>query len=194
MFRQSYPALLVAVLCGGCTMLILAARYYVDLALGFTMDGREIFLILGAALAGPWAAIIMNIGMAIGIVIGYPGNPTAGTIVDTLSHLTGTILLAVLYKKVIYERVEKQLRILSWVVLVLVYYWILLAPVASLLYYAVGIAPTPLFIFTLPIWPEVIVTTILTTLVMAALPPKWRKPLWGSQNTTTAARSVADTL
>jgi hypothetical protein len=190
MFRKSYSQFLVAVLCGGCTMLILSARYYVNLALGFTMDGREIFLTLGAALAGPWAAVIMNIFMAIGITIGYPENTAAGTAVDTISHLTGTILLALLYKKVIYERVKRPFRIMSWVVLIFVYYWVLLAPVASILYYAVDLAPTPLFVINLPIWPEVIVTTVLTTLVMAALPPKWRKPLWRSPGTQETVRSA----
>jgi hypothetical protein len=190
MFRKSYSQFLVAVLCGGCAALILAARYYVDLALGLTMDGREIFLILGAALAGPWAAVLMNIFMAIGIVIGYPEITAPGMAVDVISHLTGTILFAVLYRKVIYERVKKPLRTLSWVVLVPFYYWVLLAPVASILYYVVDLTPTPLFVMTLPIWPEVIVTTILTTLVMTALPAKWRKPLWGSPDTPNTARSV----
>ena len=190
MFKKSYSQFLVAVLCGGCTMLILAVRYYVDLALGLTMDGREIFLTLGAALAGPWAAVIMSIFMAIGIIIGYPEITATGVAVDVICHLTGTLLLALLYKKVIYERVKKPLRILSWVVLVPFYYWVLLAPVASILYYAVDLTPTPLFLVTLPIWPEVIVTTILTTLVMVALPPKWRKPVWGSPRTPEAAQSV----
>jgi hypothetical protein len=191
MFRKSYSQFLVAVLCGGCTTLILAARFYVDLTLGFTMDGREIFLTLGAAIAGPWAAIIMNIFMAIGIVIGYPDNTIAGTIVDTICHLTGTVLLAILYKKVIYERIKKPFRILGWVTLVPIYYWVLLAPIGSLLYYAVNITPSPLFIMTLPMWPEVIVTTILTTLVLAALPEKWRRPLWGSPRIPKATQSVA---
>lgn len=185
MFRKSYSQLLVGVLCGGCTMLILAARYYVDLSLGLTMDGREIFLTLGAALAGPWAAVIMNIFMAVGIMIGYPENTVAGTAVDTISHLTGTILLAILYKNVIYEKVRKPLRILGWIILVPVYYWVLLAPIASILYHSIHLTPSPLFILALPIWPEVIVTTVVTTLVMAALPTKWRKPLWGSQKTFT---------
>ena len=191
MFRKSYAQFLVAVLCGGCTMLILAARFYVELALGFTMDGREIFLTLGAAIAGPWAAILMNIFMAIGIVIGYPENTIAGTTVDTVCHLAGTILLAILYKKVIYERVKKPLRILAWVILVPIYYWVLLAPSASILYYAVNLAPSPSFLITLPIWPEVIFTTILTTLVMAALPEKWRRPLWGSPGKSKATQSAA---
>jgi hypothetical protein len=172
-------------------MLILGARYYVDLALGLTMDGREIFLTLGAALAGPWAAVIMNVFMAIGIVIGYPEITVAGIAVDTVCHLIGTILLAILYKKVIYERVEKPLRIFAWVILVPIYYWILLAPSASILYYAVNLTPSPSFVMTLPIWPEVIVTTILTTLVLAALPEKWRRPLWGSPRIPKATQSVA---
>jgi hypothetical protein len=190
MFRNSYSQFLVAVLCGGCTALILAARYYVDLALGLTMDGREIFLILGAALAGPWAAVLMNIFMAIGIFIGYPEITAPGIAVDVITHLTGTILFALLYRKFVYERAKKPLKILVWVVLVPFYYWVLLSPVASILYYAVDLTPTPLFVITLPIWPEVIVTTILTTLVMAALPAKWRKPLWGSPHAPDTNRSA----
>ncbi len=190
MFSKSYSQFLVGVLCGGCTMLILAARYYVDLALGLTMDGREIFLTLGAALAGPWAAVIMNIFMAIGIFIGYPEITPAQAAVDVFAHLTATILFALLYKKVLYERVKKPLRIFGWVALVSFYYWVLLGPVASVLYYAVGKTPTPLFVMTLPIWPEVIVTTVVTTLVMAALPPHWRKPLWGSYVEAGATRSA----
>jgi hypothetical protein len=174
-------------------MLILSARYYVELALGLTMDGREIFLTLGAALGGPWAAVIMNVFMAIGIVIGYPEITTTGIAVDVIGHLIGTIVLALLYKKIVHERVKKSLRILSWAVLVFVYYWALLAPVASILYYAVDLTPTPLFVMTLPIWPEAIVTTILTTLVMVALPAKWRKPLWGSPRTPKAMQSVTGT-
>lgn len=173
-------------------MLILSARYYVDLALDFTMDGREIFLTLGAAIAGPWAAVIMNIFMAIGIVIGYPENTTAGTTVDTVSHLFGTILLTILYKKVIYERVKKSLRIFAWVILVPLYYWVLLAPIASILYYTVKLTPSPSFLITLPIWPEVVVTTVLTTLVMVALPEQWRRPLWGSPSIPKPTRSVVD--
>lgn len=179
MFKKRYPQILVAVLCGGSAMLVLAARYYVDLGLSFTMDGREIFLTLGAALTGPWGAVIMNILMAIGIVIGYPENSTTGTVIDTIVHLTATILLAILYKKIIHEKVKKPFRILSWPVLVLVYYWVFLAPFAGLLYYTVNLVPSPLFFYMLPIWPEVLITIITTTLVMAALPEKWRRPLWG---------------
>ncbi len=191
MFKKSYAQFLVAILCGGCTMLILAARFYVDLTLGFTMDGREIFLTLGAAIAGPWAAIVMNIFMAIGIVIGYPENSIAGTTADTVSHIIGTILLAILYKKVIYERTSKPFRLLGWVILVPIYYWVLLIPIGSILYYAVNITPSPSFVMTLPIWPEVIVTTILTTLVMAALPEKWRRPFWGSPSIPRVSRPAA---
>jgi hypothetical protein len=193
MARKSYSIFLVAVLCGGCITLILAAGYYVDLVLGLTMDGREIFLTLGAALGGPWAAVIMSIFLAIGIAIGHPEISVDGVAVDVISHLISTILFALLYRKVVYERVKKPLRIWSWVVLVSVYYWILLAPVASILYYAADRTPTPSFIMTLPIWPEAIVTTILTTLVMTALPPKWRKPLWGSPATQERTQPVAST-
>jgi hypothetical protein len=174
-----YSASLVAILCGACTTLILAARYSVDLALGFTMDGREVFLVLGAAIAGPWAALLMSLFMAVGVVIGYPGNPLAGTIVDTFSHLASLVLLSLLYQHIWYPRVQRPFRPLAWAFLVPIYYWLCLAPIGSLLYYAIHLAPSPVYMFTLPIWPEVLATTVITTLIMAALPEKWRRPLWG---------------
>lgn len=191
MLKKSYSELLVAILCGGCTTLILAARYTVDLALGFTMDGREIFLILGAAIAGPRAAIVMSIFVAIGILIGYPNNPTAGSIIDTACHLAGTILLSLIYKNVIYAGVKRPLRIFAWIILVPIYYWVLLTPGGSILYYVVGLAPSPFYLMALPIWPEVIVTTVATTLIMVALPEKWRRPLWGSSASTRATQPAA---
>lgn len=191
MVQKRTPQILVAVLCGVCTMSTIAARYYANLTADVVMDGREIFLILGAALAGPLGAVVTTIFMVIGLMVGYPGSAMNTTIVDTTGHLFGTVMLALIYKKVIYEKVKKPFRILGWAVLVPVYYWILLMPIGSVLYYAIGAMPTPFFMLTLPIWPEVIVTTVITTLIMAALPEKWRKPLWGSPSTPKVAQSVA---
>jgi len=140
-------------------------------------DPREIFTTTGAALTGPIGGIV--IGILAGVA--EPGIPLA----SLLAHIIGGIYNGFVYKNLSWRfRENNALRLVLWAVQVLGYYFIVVVPlfvVGLLLFY-----PDPEyggFLAFLGVLeggaaPEAIITTIVTTIIMAALPERYRRPLW----------------
>ena len=98
--------------------------------------------------------------------------------------------MGIAYKTLVYQRLKMPLLLAGWMGLVLVYYYLILAP-AVVVMVALGFSP-PEFMQGLgqkTYWQlywmaaklgsiEAIVTLILSTTIIAALPPKYRRPLW----------------
>jgi LytS/YehU family sensor histidine kinase len=147
------------------------------------LGSREIFITLGAAITGPVG------GSIIGFFAGLSTLSTPTGQSDLISHVIGGLLIGFLYKPV-YRRWRLPGLLLGWAFLIAIYYCIAIIPV-----YLMGVSlitpgglsgvfgPDVSFFqaYRLIIQAgilEVAVTTIITMIILAALPDKFRRPLW----------------
>lgn len=140
-------------------------------------DPREIFTTIGAAMTGPVGGIV--IGILAGIA--EPGIPLA----SLLAHIIGGIFIGYAYKNFAWKSNEDRGPYLTkWALQVLGYYFVVVVPlfvVGLMMFY-----PDPeyggFFAFLVALEtgaaPEAIITTIVTTVIIAALPERYRRPLW----------------
>lgn len=140
-------------------------------------DPREIFTTTGASLTGPIGGIV--IGILAGIA--EPGIPLA----SLLAHIIGGIYNGLVYKNLSWRfRENNVLRLVLWAVQVLGYYIVVVVPL-----FVVGLVifyPDPeyggffalLGALEVGALPEAVLTIIVTTIIMAALPARFRRPLW----------------
>lgn len=140
-------------------------------------DPREIFTTTGASLTGPIGGIV--IGILAGIA--EPGIPLA----SLLAHIVGGIYCGLVYKNLAWRFRENKVTYLAlWALQILGYYILIVVPL-----FVVGLVffyPDPeyggffalLGVLEAGAMPEAIITTIVTTIIMAALPERYRRPLW----------------
>ena len=140
-------------------------------------DPREIFTTIGASLTGPIGGIV--IGILAGIA--EPGIPLA----SLLAHIIGGIYSGFVYKNFAWASKDNRTMYLAkWAVQVLGYYFLVVVPlfvIGLLMFY-----PDPeyggfiglLAALEAGAAPEAIITTIVTTILIAALPERYRRPLW----------------
>ena len=141
-------------------------------------DPREIFTTIGASLSGPIGGIV--IGILAGIA--EPGAPPPVSIV---AHVVGGIYSGLVYKNLSWRfRENNVMRLAMWVVQMLGYYILIVVPL-----FTIGLVvfyPSPdyggflAFLGTLEtgVLPELALATIVTTIIMAALPERFRRPVW----------------
>ena len=176
---------ITALLFGGAGWLVLSAGLLIPIiGTEVNADPHELFITLGAALTGP-------IGGAVVAFIADSARPSSNfKAIIILVHILGGLWMGLSYKTLVYQRLKMPLLLAGWMGLVLVYYYLILAP-AVLLMVAFGFSP-PEFIQSpnpMTLWQlyfsaaklgtnEALFTVILSTIVIAALPPKYRRPLW----------------
>ena len=150
---------------------------------GVVTDPREIFTTLGAGLTGPIGGIV------IGILAGIrePGGLVAASL---LAHISGGVWMGLSYKKLVYAHLEMPVRLVGWIILVLTYYYVFVIPgfvIGHSLFYPEGFIESygentsmirAYAILGRGALPEALLTTLITTLIMIALPRRHRRPLW----------------
>jgi hypothetical protein len=140
-------------------------------------DPREIFTTIGASLSGPIGGIV--VGILAGIA--EPGIPLA----SLLAHIIGGIYSGLVYKNLSWRfRENNVVRLVLWVVQMLGYYIVVVVPLFSVGVFAFYPDPSNgaflAFLGTLEIavLPELALATTVTTIIMAALPERYRRPVW----------------
>jgi len=168
----------VAAAFGGAALAVVLAGITIPIpGTPVVTDPRELFTTTGASLTGPIGGIV--IGILAGIA--EPGIPLA----SLLAHIIGGIYSGFVYKNLSYRfRANNVTRLVLWAVQVLGYYILIVVPlfvVGLILFY-----PDPeyggfvalLGALEAGALPEAIFTTVVTTIIMAALPERYRRPLW----------------
>ncbi len=140
-------------------------------------DPREIFTTIGASLTGPIGGVV--VGLLAGIA--EPGIPLA----SLLAHVVGGVFNGLVYKNFSWRfKDNKVLSLVAWALQVVAYYAVVVVPL-----FVVGLMvfyPDPeyggffAFLGALEAGavPEMLITTAVTTIIMAALPERYRRPLW----------------
>jgi LytS/YehU family sensor histidine kinase len=172
----SKTALLTALAFGIAALVVVLAGLTIPIP-GSTVvtDPRELFTTIGAGLSGPVGGIL------IGILAGI-AEPGGIALASLLAHIAGGIWMGFAYKKLVYERLQMPARLLGWAGLVLVYYYVFVLPgfaIGLIIFY--GETTSFVELYANLAWgalPEALLTTIITSLVMLALPEKYRRPLW----------------
>jgi hypothetical protein len=173
--KNIWTSLIVAIVFGLVVLTIVLAGFTIPIpGTGVVTDPREIFVTIGSGLTGPLGALI--IGFFAGIV-----EPGGIPLASLLGHITGTLWMAFAYKRFVYERMQMPTRLLGWMLLIILYYYVFVVPG-----FAIGLAafygePNPVGIYIAlakGVVVEVLITTSVTTLVMLALPQKFHRPLW----------------
>jgi hypothetical protein len=146
--------------------------------LNVVTDPRESFVTLGGAFSGPIGAII--VGFLAGIL--EPGTPP---VVSIVAHIGGAIFAALYYKYLFWPLRNNRIPSLAlWVLGVLLYYELVVVPL-----FTIGLVvffPDPeyggFFGLLVFLWgaviPEMVLTMIITTIVLAAVPFRFTRPNW----------------
>lgn len=89
--------------------------------------------------------------------------------------------MAFAYKKLVYERFQMPKRLLGWLLLIVIYYFVFVVPgfVIGLAAFYGEADPVGLYsTIAKGVIVEVLVTATVTTLALLALPSKYQKALW----------------
>ena len=90
--------------------------------------------------------------------------------------------MGVAYKKLVYRQSRMPIYMLGWAGIVLAYYFVFLMPgfiVGLALFYGERFSFAPMYASIVQgALPEALLTTLMTTIAMSALPGKYRRPLW----------------
>ena len=172
--------LLIAGIFGLAALAVVTAGIVLPLpGIEVVTDPREIFTTLGAGLTGPVGGVI--IGVLAGV--NEPGGIRWASI---LAHVAGGLWMGFSYKMLVHNRLNMPLRILGWAALVLVYYYGIVSPgfvIGINLFYPElnesGVSPLGQYLtLARGVIPEALLTVLVTSLVLAALPRRRQRPLW----------------
>jgi len=167
----------IAAAFGGAALAVVAAGIIIPIPGTMVVtDPREVFTTIGAALTGPIGGIV--VGFLAGVTDPMP-------FVAIISHVLGGIFNGFVYKHMSWKfRDNKVISLVLWAAQVLVYYFVVIIPiiVATLMTFH----PEPnsggffalLSLISVGAIPEALITTAVTTIIVAALPERFRRPLW----------------
>ena len=161
-----------------------AVGFFIHYGIAGAVGPHEIFMVLSAALGGPWgllvASVIHTIGAHIFLMNAPPELATPALLNSIGDFVARTIaLLAVTYcYKYLHQRAQRATSFLAgWILIVGIYYALLL-PLQALDWAITlpGYLSLSTIVQNAP--PEILTVVIVTSLIWVALPVRSRKPLW----------------
>jgi len=153
---------------------------------------QEILVVISAALGGPVGLFVTNflqeLGMHIYLLKGdFPGQRMLEVSISIADFIAHTIaLLAVAYGyRFLHQRAKKATTFMAGWILITVIYYIVLLPLQSLLHNLLvpGLLPLDTLVRGAP--PEFLMVAFISTLILIALPARYRRPLWIENRPTT---------
>lgn len=181
-FKPTRNQILVALGLGFIVLIIVTAHLVIPLSTGIVTDPRELFTTIGAALTGPFGALI------IGIMAGIR-EPNGLELTSIMAHVIGLLWVGFAYKW-LYLRFESvSVRVGLWALVIVVYYTVFVVPgfvIGMRLFnpdiYAAAMGDVSVweaYTHSIPTaMPEMILTALVTSVAWLALPKRYRKPLW----------------
>jgi hypothetical protein len=145
----------------------------------------EVLTTLGSALGGPLGFLFSELGLDLSGYIYYVSKayqyPQAlyFQVGNFFAHLAAGMFIVFAYKFVYEKRLKTSLFIVMWVILVLIYYYAFLLPLQAIFFNIAIPGLNATYIdYIITYTPETIFTTVVSTLIMLALPLHYHKPLW----------------
>ena len=185
MKRTIWVPVMIGVVSAVLVLLVSEAEFVIPLGNNYSIGIGEIFNVLSAALGGPIALITTLLLTSSGHYILhfnlYTNTQFAFIVLaDGFIHMCALLVVAILYHRFLYPRVNKKgVFIVGWWLTIGVYYYIALLPLqVALLNYA-----DPGFGATYPSFariflPEFLGTATITTLIWFAAPVRYHRPQW----------------
>ena len=173
----------VASVFGLFALLVVAAGLTLPIAgTSVVTDPREVFTTLGAALTGSLGGALIGVLAAI-------GEPQGMALASLVAHVPAGIWMGWAYKRLVYGRLPMPWLLPGWFALVIATYALFLVPgfvLGARWFYPATYAdsygagasiPAAVLQLGRGALPEAIITALLTTLVLLAVPRRHRRPL-----------------
>jgi hypothetical protein len=168
---------------GTLSFLISAANITVQISDDLILGPWEIINTLSAALFGPLGIFFTQLGMDIGgylyFIEGvYPAPHDIYFIVgDFIAHFMSMLVVAFSYR-FIYQRLKMPRLLAGWVLIMGIYYLIEVPLAATLFNIAVPDLGASYLNYFSNVRLEFVLVTVITSLVLLALPERYRRPQW----------------
>jgi hypothetical protein len=167
---------------GVLSFLISAANITIEISKDLILGPYEILDTLSAALFGPIGLVITQLGMDSGaywyfIKDVYPGLQGIYFMIgDYIAHSVAMVVVMFCYS-FIYTRIKLPRLLVGWILVMGIYYVILVLLQVTLFNIVVPGGATYMNYFR-NVRIEFILVTVITSLVLLALPERYRKPQW----------------
>jgi hypothetical protein len=162
-----------------------AVHWVIQIASFGAIGPQETLVVISAALGGPLGLFVTNflqeLGMHIFLLRGdFPGQPQLEVLISIADFIAHTIaLLAVAYGyRFLHQRAKKAYIFFTGWILIIVIYYIVLLPLQSLVHNLLVPDLLPLLTLVRGAPPEFLMVAIISTLILIALPRRYRKLLW----------------
>jgi len=185
MKKTIWIPLVLGITLGLLDFISFAVHWVIQIASFGAIGPQEILVVISAALGGPVgllaANILQELGMHIFLLKGdFPGQRLLEVSISIADFFAHTIaLLAVAYGyRFLHQRAKKAtIYIAGWILITVIYYIVLL-PLQSLVHNLLvpGLLPLQTLVRGAP--PEFLMVAIISTLILIALPRRYRRPLW----------------
>lgn len=186
----SVKVLAVSFAFGLVALIIVLAELFVPIpGTGVVTDPREVFTTLGSAFTGPVGGVI--VGVFAGIGEAFIGEPSARIPwASLIAHVAGGLWMGWAYKKLVFNRLEMPRLVGGWAILVLIFYFAfavpgfvigqaIFYPAQYTAFYGAGTSILDAYLtLARGVVPEALITALVTSLVIIALPKRYRRPIW----------------
>ena len=181
--KTTWVPIIGGLIFGAISYLITAANITVQVSADIILGPWEIINTLSAALFGPIGLLITELGLDISGYVyfikgTFPGPQDIYFMVgDYFAHTISMLLVAFGYR-FIYQRLKMPRLLAGWILLMGIYYFVEVALAASLFNIAVPGLGASYAVYFSNVRLEFILVTVITSLILLALPERYRRPLW----------------